>query len=175
MSSSQLIFPINICLCAEERAAVRLMIRITAACCPATPAACWELNSLRGLRSVTHTPPHTPLPSPTCISHRHSIGGMLSANDRCLAPPSFSFSSVSSLSRSRAPSISDIFFFKHHAASLRVHTPQICTHTHLRASLTPYPAVIWRREVERCLIYNQGGSAPSPPPPPPPLPSRCEH
>lgn len=63
LSSSQLIFPINICLCAEEQAAVRLMIRITAACRPATPAACWEPNSLRGLRSVTHAPAHTP-PSP---------------------------------------------------------------------------------------------------------------
>lgn len=138
MSSSQLIFPINICLCAEEQAAVQLMIRITAACCPATPAACWELNSLRGLRSVTHTPRYTPLPSPTCISHRHSIGGMLRANDRCLAPPSFSFSSVSLLSRSWAPSISDIFF-KHHTASPRVHTPQIRTRTHTYVPRSPPP------------------------------------
>lgn len=110
LSSSQLIFPINICLCAEEQAAVRLMIRITAACRPATPAACWEPNSLRGLRSVTHAPPHTPPPSPTCLSRRRSIRGTLSSNDRCLAPPSFSFSSVTLLSCSWTPSSFRHFF-----------------------------------------------------------------
>lgn len=59
---SQLIFPINISLCAEEQAAVQLMIWITAACRPAIPAACWEPNSLRVLRSVTHAPAPPSLP-----------------------------------------------------------------------------------------------------------------
>lgn len=64
-SLSQLIFPINISLCAEEQAAVQLMIWITAACRPAIPAACWEPNSLRVLRSVTHAPaPPSPHPFP---------------------------------------------------------------------------------------------------------------
>lgn len=69
-SLSQLIFPINISLCAEEQAAVQLMIWITAACRPAIPAACWEPNSLRVLRSVTHAPapPCLPPPSPFSIS-----------------------------------------------------------------------------------------------------------
>lgn len=65
-SLSQLIFPINISLCAEEQAAVQLMIWITAACRPAIPAACWEPNSLLVLRSVTHAPaPPPPHPTPT--------------------------------------------------------------------------------------------------------------
>lgn len=64
-SLSQLIFPINISLCAEEQAAVQLMIWITAACCPAIPAACWEPNSLRVLRSVTHAPTPSPPPPPS--------------------------------------------------------------------------------------------------------------
>lgn len=69
--SSHLIFPINICLCAEESSAVQLMIRITAACLPTTHAACWEPDSLRGLRSVTHSPPppHLHLPSPFDRKH----------------------------------------------------------------------------------------------------------
>lgn len=97
------------------------MIRITAACRLATPAACWEPNSLWGLRSVTHAPPHTRLPSPTCISHHCSIGGTLGSNDRCLAPPSFSFSSVILLFRSWTPS-SFRYFFKQHTAHTLKHT-----------------------------------------------------
>lgn len=101
-SLSQLIFPINISLCAEEQAAVQLMIWITAACRPAIPAACWEPNSLRELRSVTHAP--APPPSPHPVSSRHSIEDALRSNDRCLAPPSFSFSFVTLLSCSLTPS-----------------------------------------------------------------------
>lgn len=171
LSSSQLIFPINICLCAEEQAAVQLMIRITAACCPTIPTACWEPNSLRGLRSVTHILPHSVLPIPTCISYRHSIGVTLSSNDRCLAPPFFS--SVSLLSRSWIPSSSNLFFY-HAPYCIPSGTPSSDTYSHTDAYLpTSLSPIIQRCGVERCLIYNQGGNAPSPSPPP--LPSRCEH
>lgn len=103
------------------------MIRITAACHLATPAACWEPNSLRGLRSVTHAPPRILHPTAARLPHCRLIGRMLSANDRCLAPPSFSFSSVTLLSCSRTPS-SLRHFFKHLTASPRAPTRQIRTH-----------------------------------------------
>lgn len=170
LSSSQLIFPINICLCTEEQAAVQLMIRITAACCPTIPTACWEPNSLRGLRSVTHILPHSVLPIPTCISYRHSIGVTLSSNDRCLTPPFFS--SVSLLSHSWIPSSSNLFFLPCtilHPLGYPL-LRYIHTDAYLPTSLSP---IIQRRGVERCLIYNQGGNAPSSSPPP--LPSQCEH
>lgn len=173
LSSSQLIFPINICLCTEEQAAVQLMIRITAACCPTIPTACWEPNSLRGLRSVTHILPHSVLPIPTCISYRHSIGVTLSSNDRCLTPPFFS--SVSLLSHSWIPSSSNLFFLFFLPCTI-LHPlgypvlRYIHTDAYLPTSLSP---IIQRRGVERCLIYNQGGNAPSSSPPP--LLSRCEH
>lgn len=102
-SLSQLIFPINISLCAEEQAAVQLMIWITAACHPAIPAACWEPNSLLVLRSVTHAPappPPHPHPSPLVIQLKDA----LRSNDRCLAPPSFCFSFVILLSCRLTPS-----------------------------------------------------------------------
>lgn len=140
LSSSQLIFPINICLCTEEQAAVQLMIRITAACCPTIPTACWEPNSLRGLRSVTHILPHSVLPIPTCISYRHSIGVTLSSNDRCLTPPFFS--SVSLLSHSWIPSSSNLFFFfffNHAPYCIPSGTPSSDTYTPMHTSPPPFP------------------------------------
>lgn len=142
MSSSKLIFPINICLCAEEQAAVRLMIRITAACRPATPAACCEPNSLRGLRSVTHAPPHTLLHSPTCISHHCAVGGTLSSNDRCLAPPSLFSSSVTLLSRSWTPPSLRRFFKRRTASPCAPHSSDAYSHS---PRPPPLPSVIGRR------------------------------
>lgn len=104
-SLSQLIFPINISLCAEEQAAVQLMIWITAACRPAIPAACWEPNSLRVLRSVTHAPAPPPSPPSPVFCH-HSMEDALRSNGRCLAPPSFCFSFVTSLFCRLTPSSS---------------------------------------------------------------------
>lgn len=141
LSSSQLIFPINICLCAEEQAAVQLMIRITAACCPSIPTACWEPNSLRGLRSVTHIPLYSALPTRTCISHRYSVGVTLSSNDRRLTP--LSSSSISLLSHSWIPFFFKLFFFffftVQHTASPRVPLPQIHTRTQMHTSPPPLP------------------------------------
>lgn len=146
---------------------MRLMICITTACRPATPAACWEPNSLRGLRSVSHAPV-PPLLPPTCISS--SIGYTLRSNDRCLAPPRFSHLSPCS-SAVGLPLLSD--------ASVTPRCVGSCTHSDTH-TLTPpsLPTTPPFRDggAERCLIYNQGGNAPMPsPPPPPPLPSRCEH
>lgn len=153
-SLSQRIFSINISLCAEEQAAVQLMIWITAACHPASPAACWEPNSLQVLRSVTHAP--APPPSP--VSSRHSMEDALRSNGRCLAPPSFFFSFVTLLSCRLTPS------------SLTSLTPPL----HLLAPPRPQPSPPQPSPLtkdQRRLIYKQGANAPSPlshhPPTPP--------
>lgn len=86
-------------------------------------------------------PLHPLLPSPTCISPCRSIGDTLCSNDSCLAPPSFSFSSVTLLSCSWTPSS-----FRHFFNTLLRHL----VHPLLRHTLTPPPPfpIIWRRSSE---------------------------
>lgn len=157
-SLSQLIFPINISLCAEEQAAVQLMIWITAACRPAIPAACWEPNSLRVLRSVTHAPAPPPSPHrPSSVVIRWKTHCALMA-DAWHLPLSASHLSPHS-SALWLPLLPDFF-----------NTPlRLLARPLLRHALPAPPPLTKDR---RRLIYNQGGNAlPHHPPPPTPPPS----
>lgn len=136
LSSSQLIFPINICLCAEEQAAVRLMIRITAACRPATPAACWE-DQFPSRAAICHPCPSVnPLPSRTSVSHRRAIEGLLSSNDRRLTLPLFLFL----LCHLALLQLDSTHFLKHRTLVHPLFRLPL-THTHTHTSVPPPPSL----------------------------------
>lgn len=76
----------------------------------------------------THTHTLPPLPFRTCISHSRSIGGTLSANDRCRRTSLFLLL-ICHLALLQLDSLLfRALFFKRHTASPRAPTPQKHTH-----------------------------------------------
>lgn len=118
--------------------------------------------------AICHPCPSAHPPPGPLISHRHSIGGTLSTRSSLFLICHLALLQLASL-------LSFRHFFQRRTASPCTHSSEALTHTHthLHPSLSPTPPPFEDEGASRCLIYNQGGNAPSPPPPP--LPSRCEH